>query len=71
MMTDFNSGKFHSMFSFFENNAQVCGFNSTNKTYLHEDYDKLSYCFKTKIISRDMYLGSCGGGLNRQQKYRK
>ena len=62
MMLDFSSGKFWSMFSFSATNDQVCGFNITNETFCHEDYDKFSYCYKRAIISGDVCLINCGGG---------
>ena len=52
-------------------NVHVCSFNSKNENSWYEDYDKLSYCYKMEIISGDVYLRICVGGLNRLQKYRK
>ena len=71
MLTYSGLYKFGPMVSFSATNDQMWIFNSSNRSYWYDYDDILSYCYKNKIISVDVGLGSCGNGPNSWQRDRK
>ena len=71
MLTAFRSAKYWSTASFYVKNYSMWGFNILNERSLHENYYRMSYCYKREIICVDVGLGSWGGEPNIRQRVRK
>ena len=55
------------MVSFYITGALVWGLNSPNESYWHGDYNIMSHCYKSEIISGAVGIGSLGGGQKIQK----
>ena len=71
MLTDFDSGLFWLMVSYYATDAWMWGSNIPNKSYWHGDDDRMNFCYKRVIIRGYVGLGSCGGEPKSQKMNRK
>ena len=68
MLTYFSSEMFWSTVSLYADNACMWSLNIPNKSYLHDDNDRISYRHKRSIISGGVGIKNLGDGTKSQKR---